>query len=139
MPRIGQVGWVDRLIDVSFREVAEGEEGEASEWQVRSCFARVYGRLAVHESLSDDGKWAVTSTTTKLCCCRVGTEKDAKLIAEELWGRFKGAFLLSNPEDVVNALPRWVPQWLAACAARGKHLKVKFKEPLKEVSRAKNS
>ena|ERR1044072_7598769 len=86
--------------------------------------AECLGTLAVHKGAlpRDAGKWAVTHIPLGVLVTVVGTEVDARKIAEFLWSGVSYAFSKTQWERVIGNLPFWVRPWCVACRKKGKYL-----------------
>lgn len=82
------------------------------------------GLLAVHEGIKprDAGKWTVTLVSLGERLTTVGTEQDARRVADVLCRRVPKALGLGRRKVILTKLPKWVGVWCVMCRREGKYL-----------------
>ncbi len=107
--------WVRRVVEVP---LDTGETVRVSAW----C----YGTLAVHPCQDRDhpkpGWWVVTATTVGRVTAAVGSELDARRMAERLWSLHSAAYRMRDADEMAVAIPESTKAWVRACREEGRYV-----------------
>ena len=108
--------WVRRVVEVP---LDTGETIRVPAW----C----YGMLAVHRTFSKttwgkDHPWIVTATTVGRATAAVGSEADARRMAERLWSLHADTYRLRDKDEMAAAIPESTKQWVRACREEGRYV-----------------
>ena len=104
--------WQQRTVRVA---VENGDDGR------KDVLAQCYGGVAVHPSTDrrKAGAWTVTAVACGMALCSVGTEADARQIAEWSWDHQTLALREADSEAANARLPEWFREWIRACRKAG--------------------
>ncbi len=104
-------GWTVRPRSWVFNEHANTVDAE---W---------YGpHVAVHESVSRRGQWAVVAVPCEYVLVHVLTRADAKMVAEIVVATLDADLALADGEELKRRFPRWFRHWGVAVRRAGAYL-----------------